>query len=311
MTALFVVELRRALARRLVRLLLLAAVVGIVVVGVWVFLTAETRDPAQAARASIIDHCGALFDDPARCEAEAPSVSELAENVSLLDDPRFALTDLWPVEGSLDSEGGEGDDDNVLATTSVLFFAFALVAGASFVGAESRAGTIETLLTWEPRRTRVMLVKLAAAAVVAFFAYLVLQVMLGLALVPTAVFRGTTEGADAEFYRHLGEVLVRAGALTAGLAVAGGCLAALARNTAGALSVFFAYLVGVELVLQSLRENWTEWFFLPNFLIVFTEGELEIPNFSRSVSGAAILLVLYLAGLVTVTVVTFRARDLG
>jgi hypothetical protein len=61
----------------------------------------------------------------------------------------FAAGDIW-------SGRDDGADANTLGQTSFLFLLMAVLGGASFVGAEYKAGTVTTLLTWEPRRTRVM-----------------------------------------------------------------------------------------------------------------------------------------------------------
>ncbi len=305
MSALLDAELRRALSRRVVRIVAAIMLLIIAATGLGVFLTADTENPAVQVRRELLDLCIQSTGDVTSCEAETPTIAEIEAQgfFSISDDPRFELTELWP-DDPADEENG------ILPTLSLLGFFVALVIGASLVGAEYRAGTMETLLTWEPRRVRVVVTKLATAAVVAFGFYLGFQVLLSLALLPTAVFRGVTEGADGAWLGHLVGSSLRTGAIVAGLAVVGGSLAMIARNTGGAIAFVFAYLIGVEIIVRNLRDGWEDWFVLPNILLVMglTPSGVEL---SRSTAGAVVVLLCYLAVLVAVTTVTFRTRDLG
>ncbi len=150
MTTLLSVELRRALARRLVRVLIGLALVATGVVGVVTYI--QSSEPSS--------------DGP------------------------IAVVDLWPTSG----------EDPILLVPAIFLAAGALLAGASVVGAEWRAGSISTLLTWEPRRGRVAVAKVATAALAAAAIGLILQVVFVLALLPALLAHGSTAGADAEWF---------------------------------------------------------------------------------------------------------------
>jgi ABC-type transport system involved in multi-copper enzyme maturation permease subunit len=260
MTALLAVEVRRALARRLVRVLVLLALLGIVAIAIGAFATS----------------------DPDTADAFSPG-------------------DIWASD--LDEEG----DAAIVGGVSFLFLLMALLGGASFIGAEYKAGTITTLLTWEPRRLRVIVAKLGAGAVVAAVLFVVLEVLLAGALAPAAIVRGTTEGADDDFYRSLAGFLGRGALLTGGCAVLGGTIATVGKNTTAALGVALGYIVIVEQTLRGLRPGWNAWYLAENLGIVLT-GE-RIDDVVRSVPGAAAVLLLYLAAFVAVTLVVFARRD--
>jgi len=304
LSALLAVELRRAFSRRFVHVLAAMALAIIVVAGFGVFLSAETEAPAAKARSELLETCQ-YESDVARCQAEVPTVSEIESGDIFVvsDDPRFELTELWPDEpGSFDI--------GILPTTTLLGFFLAIVVGASLIGAEYRAGTIETLLVWEPRRLRVVAAKLLSTAVVALLLYLTFQTLLALALLPTAVFRGVTEGADAAWLGHLVVSLLRIGAIVAALAVVGGSFAVITRNTGGAIALVFAYLIGVEVMVQSLSDGLNRWFVVPN--LVLATGLIPVDfELTRSAAAATVLLLGYLATLVAVTAGLFRTRDLG
>jgi ABC-2 type transport system permease protein len=261
MTTILAVEVRRALSRRLVRVLVLVALLGIIAIAIGAYVTSD---------ADSID--------------------------------AYSAADIW---SRTDGEG----DANTLGVTSTLFLLMGLLGGASFIGAEYRAGTIGTLLTWEPRRLRVIAAKLSAAGVVAGVLYLVLQGLLAAALIGVASGAGTTDGLDGDFYARLGGLLLRGGLLTGGCAILGGCLAALGKNTTAALAVVLGYLLIVENILRGLRPGWHDWFLLDNLFLVLVGRPEEGGDIERGVFSAGLLLVVYLVVIVTGTAAVFARRD--
>jgi ABC-type transport system involved in multi-copper enzyme maturation permease subunit len=196
----------------------------------------------------------------------------------------------------------------VLQGTSVPLVLLAWLLGASFIGAEWHHHTVATTLTWEPRRSRVIGAKVAAAVLVTFAGALVLQALLAAALVPAALFQGTTAGAGSGWLGELAGVGFRAAALAAVAAVLGFGAASIGRNTAAALGVGFAYLAIVENLLGSLRPAWRPWLLIGNS-IVFVSGREQFEIAGRSVTEAGALLALYAAAVFLVAAVMFRRRD--
>lgn len=301
MSALLSVELRRMLARRLVRVLVVLAVVGIAIAGVAVAVTSKpvigpalalAQQQVEELRLSCQRDVAAHPDD---YPANVIPVEFCRENYRVeffYRDPRFHLTALRDV---------------FLGTAFVLVVGGWLL-GASFMGAEWHAGTLATLLAWEPRRLRVFVAKLAAAAAVLFLLALVLQAVLGLFLAAAAAIRGTTEGADAEWLRSVSGVAVRVAGLTAMGGAMGFAIATIGRNTAAALGVGFAYLAVVEGLVRALRPQWSRWLIGDN-AGVFLTGEAGFPPVSRSPLGAAGVIAVYTAALLLAALVAFRERD--
>ena len=250
MTALLAVELRRIVARRLVRVFAALAVIGFAIAGVAVFFDSTEPDPFQL--------------------------------VSLGD---------------------------ALEGTTGLLIAIAWVVGGSFIGAEWHQKTIGTTLTWEPRRLRLLAAKVVAAVAASAAGTVLLLALLGAALLPAALGRGTTEGADADW---LGGVVmdVLRGGLAAGLGAAVGfSIAAIARNTAAALGVGFIYVYIVEIALRELRPGWEPWLFVYNMgVLVFGEPP-DALLFGRSVLGAALIVTAYAGGLLALALFLFQRRD--
>ena len=300
------VEARRYLSRRLVRFLVGLAVLGILIAGTVMFFkshragSAEVRalqrqaesDRREAIRACVSGEFGE-FDVPAGMTLEEFCEQQVVGPV-LVEDPAFHLTNLRDV---------------YLGTNGILVTLF-LLLGASFVGAEWHAGTMTTLLTWEPRRVRVIVAKLAVSAALAFAGYVALQILLGLALTPAAVVRGSTEGVDRAWFGDVAAFLLRGGAVAAIAATLGGSLAFIGRNTAAALGVLFGYVAILEPLLRGLRPGWEGWFLFGNLGTFLVGNSGDSGQFSpRSGFAAGVVIGLYAAGIAAIAVASFRTRD--
>jgi ABC-type transport system involved in multi-copper enzyme maturation permease subunit len=148
------------------------------------------------------------------------------------------------------------------ASISLLILGIALAA--SFMGAEWGAGTMTTLLTWEPRRGRVYAAKFVAAAIFAFVSAIIVLIVLSLALLPSALAHGSTAGANADWVRATTYSVLRGGlicALSAGIGLA---IGSLARNTTAAVIVAFFYLFVLENLVRALTPQWIGWLFGDN-----------------------------------------------
>jgi ABC-type transport system involved in multi-copper enzyme maturation permease subunit len=252
------VEIQRALARRLVRVLVLLALLGIAIAVIVAFANADPNELDQ-----------------------------------------FSPADIWA--GSL-------EDESVLGGSAFLFLLMAVLGGSSFIGAEYRAGTFTTLLTWEPRRLRVLAAKLLAAAIVTGVLFVVLEMVLAGALAPVVIVRGTGfEDAGSDFYRSLAGFLGRGALVAGGCAVLGASIALIGRNTTAALGVVLGYIIIVEQILRGLRPGWDAWYLAENLGIVL--GDSRIDDVARSVPGAGAVLLGYLAVAVAASTIVFARRD--
>ncbi|MGQ0670555.1 MAG: hypothetical protein ACT4PO_12915 [Actinomycetota bacterium] len=206
-------------------------------------------------------------------------------------DPRFPLTML----------------PDILLGTSIPLIIVAWLLGASFIGADWHAGTITTLLTWEPRRVRVMVAKVIACAAAVFVLAIALQALLGGVLTLVAALRGTTEGVDGAWLRETAGVALRAATLSTITATIGFAVASIGRNTA-ALGAGFAYLAVIENLVRGLRPQWQGWLLADNAAVFITGGNGGFP-FERTFAQAGALLAVYAAALLFVGVAMFRSRD--
>ena len=291
MTALFLSEVRRDLSRRLVWVLIGLALVATAIAGAIAFVNAEG---SVNARSIEVQQC---FEQPS---GEVVCQRQVVPRGRSVDD-EFLLTDLWP---------DESDDGPLLAVPIVFLAIGGLLGGASMVGAEWRAGTVATLLTWEPRRVRVAVAKLLAAGLLAFLIAEALLVVFSLALVPAGL-RGSTEGVDAEWLAGLVAGMLRGGLLTALAATFGAAVAMVGRNTAAALGVAYVYLIIGENIVRAWKPRLSRWLIGENAAAFLLGTAPEEAPFRRGAGLAVLTIAVYVALAGAAAVATLRARDIA
>jgi ABC-2 type transport system permease protein len=305
MIALFAGELRRVLARRLVKVLVALAVLGLAVAGVLTFLKTQSLTDAQL-RARITDAQRQLPPDVSPCPPGENIPAPQKRGGSLVTsppgcafpvvvrDPRFHLVKL------------KGIAQGVTAPLVIVGW----LIGASIIGADWQSRTITTILTWESRRFRVLAAKaLASIGVVALFTFVVLA-SLTVVLLPSALFHGTTSGATGAWWGSMAGVVGRAMAICAVACLIGYSVASIGRNTAAALGAGFAYILVIENVLGNFIKGWRSWLLLGN-AIVFVSGSsghsAGVPG--RSVTGAGLYLAAVALAFFAGAAVLFARRD--
>jgi len=199
----------------------------------------------------------------------------------------------------------------ILEGTSFLFVIGGWLIGSSFVGAEWQAGTMATLLTWEPRRFRVLVAKAIACAAGVVAVVVALEAVFGLVLALVAATRGSTTGVDAELIRSASWLALRISAVSAVGGLLGLALAMVAHNTGAAIGIGFAYLAVVESIIRGLRPGWAPWLLGDNAGVFIVGRDATFPPIGRSAWGAALVLGLYAAGFLVAAAGSFRARDVG
>jgi len=198
---------------------------------------------------------------------------------------------------------------DVLKGSSLVLLSVAWMLGASAIGADWHAGHVTTILTWEPRRGRVMVAKIVASLTSVFVLSLVVQAVLGIALAIDAAGRGSTAGVDASWLSESAAVALRVALLSSIFAGFGFALASVGRNTAVALGVGFGYLVIVENLVRGLRPQWTPWLLTDNAGLFIVGSQSDFPLLGRSVAGAGLYLAAAAVALLLGASGTFRARD--
>lgn len=217
-------------------------------------------------------------------------------------EPHPAVMANWWVEG-----GGDG----VLMIGAFFLAMGGLIGGASVVGAEWRAGTMTTLLTWEPRRLRLLVARIGSATVCAIVIATVLQLVLLAALLPAVFAHGTTAGADRAWAVGLAAGLARIALITGLATMLGASIASIARNTAGAIVAVWVWLSVVERLVAGLRPKLSGYLLGESIARVLTWADLERAPTSRSPGFALALLALYSGALLAAAAVHLQRSDVA
>jgi ABC-type transport system involved in multi-copper enzyme maturation permease subunit len=146
----------------------------------------------------------------------------------------------------VDDIAGGTEATSLLGPVATLLPVMAFVIGASFIGADVKTGMLEQILTWEPRRLRL----LSARTIVGVLSVGLLAVLLAVFLVGLlyglAAATGTTDGTSSELWANVATSVVRTGA-AAGLFFAFGLgITLLVNNSVGSIVGFVIYWFIVE-----------------------------------------------------------------
>lgn len=268
-------ELRRFTSRRFIRVLLLLFAAGyVVVVGLAAATSFAKTTPEQLAaaerniaevvaeqemfRQQCLDDPNLPDDLPAEqvCGPSARAADFRVED--FLDKQPFVLADGLPA-GSAAMAGGTA--------------ALAFLLGATYVGAEWSSRSMVALLFWEPRRMRVMAVKIGVLVGAAALLTVVGQaIWWGTARVMSAAL-GKTGDLSPGFYGDLLAQQGRAVVLVVLAALLGFGVANLVRNTGAALGVGFLYFAVIETAVRNLRGGrYQEWLLTDNAAALLLEG---------------------------------------
>lgn len=332
-------ELGRLRHRRFVLLLLGLAALALLVSMAAVFFThskdlagARAQAVAQAEQATreqqrFLPQCLQDPTIPPESREQACGVGFTPTPEEFYNDPRLRADAGLPVIAIAIAVGGA--------------FVAALV-GATAVGADWASRAIVTLLTWEPRRVRLLGTRFAALALFTAAVAVVGQAVgLGLGAL-TVTLRGTwagtpgpTDGAPyqqpaligaADFWRDLLSLQGRGVALMVTAAVLAAAVTSLTRHTGGMLGAAFAWFAVVENAVRIAfgQRGWGRWLISENVVAFLNPGGLQVPAgravgrdgqiAERTVLVSNLDALAYLGGLtavcVVIAVVLLRRRDL-
>ena len=320
-------ELHRFSARRFVRLSLLLALLGYLLLIGLQWQQHHRVTPADTAQATAQrDRTLAEFrKQAAQCASTAPAgqaEEQCGTAPSEQDLPVEQFLSARPFTPQLLSDTALG--------LGVATAALGFVLGATFIGAEWSSRNIVAWLFWEPRRLRLLAAKVLA--LLAVMLALSLFVQLSWAVIGRVVlrYRGlpvSSLGPQAHrFSVDLAWLQVRAGLLVVVAALLAFGLAHLLRNSAAAFGIAFVYFVPVELAVQALRQQWTPYLLTPAIGAWVSKGGLDLtlpPRLDRrtgqyvepivhlsNIRGGVTLLI-YVALVLGPAAAAFRRRDIS
>jgi hypothetical protein len=239
----------------------------------------------------------ALLGVIAFADSSGKSVAELE-----LGDAHPALMADWWMAGTA---------DGILVIAALPLLIGALFGGASVVGAEWRAGTVTTILTWEPRRLRLHVARTLACVLLATAIAFVLQAVFLAATLPAVLAHGTTAGVDAAWWWALLGAMARIALVTGAAACISASLATIGRGTAFALGVAFAWLAVAEGLVRGLKPGLQHLLLGDNLTLVLTWGQLEGAEYARSGLAALLTGLTYLAIVGGAGTLAFTRRDVA
>jgi len=292
------VELRRAGARRLVRVFILLAVLGIGIAGAVTFAHSSRTSASRVELLPGIETPGGCTPATATNGAVVvgPGDNQCLARITVDHARSFRYERLW-----------RRDEGSLLGVLLPALILGGVIAAASFVGADWRFGTVGLLLTFEPRRTRALLAKVAAVALAAFVIAVALEFLLAAALWPAAHWRGTMEGVDAAWWRGALEFILRAGGVTVAFTLFGLAIGSIGRTTTAAVGAAFAYLFVGEQALHAVRPKWSGWLLVRNAVTAIDGRHADVTG--HGPWTAAFILAGYVVVLLTVAAVMFARRD--
>lgn len=272
------VEVQRGFARRMVRVLALVFVGGFLLGAFLNFREDSNAPPVDEGFAVVVEG----GQDP------SPFTLDLVE--------------FWPSDGF----------EPILALAAVPLVMAGLVIGASMVGAEWRAGTITTALTWEPRRVRLAAAKFLGAGIVAFLFSVVLQGVFVAVLLPNIATNGSFDGADADWFVGFVEAIARGGALAALASMTAAMLAMIGRNTTVAIAAGFVIVSIAEPIVRAWKPWSDRWLLTTNAGRLYLNDGTPLSDGSYMASGRPVVVTaVYLTALAALALTLFAKRDVA
>lgn len=292
-------ELLRARSRKLVNVLLIVGVIGIAVgvsIGAFNSSRPSAADLAQAKHSMEANLRQCMSSPgPGGQGSAGPTREQCAVPLrEFLQNRAFDVNDI----------GG------LLRGLSVNLIVMGWLVGASLAGAEWAAGTMTTLLAWEPRRVRVLLAKLVAAVVTVLVLTLALQIFLAGALWLLAATRGVNVPDPGLWHGIFGSML-RVSALAGVAGVFGMAIAMYTRSVTAAMASGFIYLAVIEGLIRGYRPELSRYLVGDN-AAAWVSGHAfsaSDPTHAVTVEHAVVVLLIYSAILITAAAVSFRSRD--
>ena len=149
-----------------------------------------------------------------------------------------------------------------LGSATILLTLAGFVLGATLFGADYASRALTTLLTWEPRRSRVLAARAASCAAGTACASLAALALLCVALLPAALAHGSGAVLTGGWYLSMAGLALRGALLAAAASAIGVSCAAIGRGTPAALAIIAVYWIAVERTAIGIGQWLSRWLFV-------------------------------------------------
>ncbi len=298
-------EFLRARSRRLVPMVVIGGLIGIAIGMGIVALTAQKPSATEIAEAQ------ASFEQQvARCQR---NVERNQTTVVGTDVEAYCERSWSPPFDAVFLR----DLDTILQGTATFVILLGVFLGASLGGADWTSNTMQTLLTWEPRRFRVFLVRALVVAVCVFAITAFLQLVFAGVTDAVASMRGSAAFLPSDFWRSVVQTIGRVSVMSTAFALIAFAVSMIGRSTVAALGALFGYLIVVEAVIAGFRPSLQGNMLLRAAIVVITHQPILDPTAFDSTGSALLLDVPKAWGVVGIYtlvigllgILLFRQRD--
>ena len=146
-----------------------------------------------------------------------------------------------------------------LGSAAILLTLAGFVLGATLFGADYVSRALTTLLTWEPRRSRVLGARAASCAAVTACASLAALALLCVALLPAALAHGSGASPTGSWSLSMAGLALRCALLAAAVSAIGVSCAAIGRSTPAALAIIAVYWIAAERTALGIGQWLSRW----------------------------------------------------
>ncbi len=197
----------------------------------------------------------------------------------------------------------------------------AFVIGASYFGADVKTGVIEQILTWEPRRLRLIAARVVSAVVGVGILAAILTIFFVILMYVLAAITGTTGGLTGEFWGNLAGAIVRL-AIAAGLFAAFGLgITVIVNNSLASIVGFVIYFFIIDGVIGAFLRSVAPYTPVTNtsaFAAATDVEKIEGSIFADDVSTvfvhgyrtAGLIMAAYVVVAVAAGALLFQRRDI-
>ena len=191
---------------------------------------------------------------------------------ALVDAEQFPPTD--QLGRPIGAPVSRGYQDGYFTGLAGLTMMISVLIGSTFVGAEYRAGTVESALVVEPRRRRLLMARYLAGVVGMFVVTLGLLGFHLVTLLPTILGRSDSGAVLGGFWTALAWSVLRIALVSAAVGLVAMALTTIGKHTVAGVGGLLGYLIVGQIMVLVLVTTWRPIEFAQNVMAVVTHSDV-------------------------------------